>query len=213
MLLRTLLHVSRMSDCLCVEKGGWVRGAICCSKWWSFWVVSSEAACLTSCTLGTELLMQVGLLALPSSLTPLLTPASPPVLADRKLHLHPSFSGCLVRWRKTPSLSFYCSSSSGAFFPLYFCTFLALVFTHQKHRESFVLIHCGAQPKSSPLWSGQDMPDLLLLQFLTHEDQVAFSSTGQDYVSPWCASVLQTRSAFTVSSPVEVKKPPGELTQ
>lgn len=66
MLLRTLLHVSRMSDCLCVEKGGWVRGAICCSKWWSFWVVSSEAACLTSCTLGTELLMQVGYLPCPA---------------------------------------------------------------------------------------------------------------------------------------------------
>lgn len=111
-------------------------------------------------------------------------------------------------WRKTYNLSFYCGSSSGTFFPLHFCTFPALGLP-TRNTESFVL-HGGAQPKPSPLRAGQDMPDVLLLQFPTHEDQVDFVSPGQSstIVSPWCASVLQMCRSFTVSSPVEVKKPP-----
>lgn len=68
-----------------------------------------------------------------SSPTPLLTPASPPVLAASKHHLHLCFSVRLAQQRKTPSF-FCCGSSSGSSCPVHFCSFPALVFPHQRQR-------------------------------------------------------------------------------
>lgn len=72
----------------------------------SLWVVSSEAACLTSCTLGSELLMQVRLpvlhplLQLTHSSAHLCFPSSS---GRQKLRLHPSFSGGLDSEEKLPA--------------------------------------------------------------------------------------------------------------
>lgn len=75
----------------------------------SFWVVGSEAACLTSCTLGSELLMWIRLPVLHP--LPQLTHSSahlcfPSSSGRQKLHLHPSFSGGLDSEEKLPAFLF-----------------------------------------------------------------------------------------------------------
>lgn len=128
---------------------------------------------------------QTGNILTASSLAPLLTCASPAVLADGKLHLHPAFLVSLLHSEEKLTVLFIVALHQALSLLCTSALSLLLLLATRNTRVSFAL-HCAAQPKPSPLWAGQDLPDLLL-QFLTHEGQLAFASTGQcnSIVSPW----------------------------